>query len=130
MITVSECEQKTDDQLVALSLKNQDYYYCLMKRYEVPLMNYIRKLTGMNRPDAEDVRFTNSDGLSLHGCYFKTPRPKRRGVIVFGLEFGSDCWSAWQYCEFLIEQGFDVFSFETRNQGSSQKQEKYRTQHL
>jgi len=80
---------------------------------------------GQPRPDAEDVRFTNSDGLSLHGCYFKTPRPKRRGVIVFGLEFGSDCWSAWQYCEFLIEQGFDVFSFETRNQGSSQKQEKY-----
>ena len=55
MITISECEQKTDEQLVALSLQNQEYYYCLMKRYEIPLMNYIRKLSGMNRPDAEDV---------------------------------------------------------------------------
>jgi RNA polymerase sigma-70 factor (ECF subfamily) len=55
MITISECEQKTDDQLVALSLENQEYYYCLMKRYEIPLMNYVRKLSGMNQSDVEDV---------------------------------------------------------------------------
>ncbi len=55
MITISECEQKTEVQLVSLSLENQEYYYCLMKRYEVPLMNYIRKVSGMNRSDAEDV---------------------------------------------------------------------------
>jgi len=55
MVTISECEQRTDVQLVSLSMENQEYYYCLMKRYEIPLMNYVRKLSGMNRPDAEDV---------------------------------------------------------------------------
>jgi len=55
MITISECEQKTDAQLVLLSLKNQEYYYCLMKRYELPLMNYIRKLSGFGQSDVEDI---------------------------------------------------------------------------
>ena len=55
MVTILECEQKTDTQLVDLSLENQEYYYCLMKRYEMPLMNYIRKLSGMNRVDIEDI---------------------------------------------------------------------------
>lgn len=55
MVTILECEQKTDTQLVDLSLENQEYYYFLMKRYEMPLMNYIRKLSGMNRVDIEDI---------------------------------------------------------------------------
>ena len=55
MVTISECEQKNDLQLVSLSLKNQEYYYCLMKRYEIPLMNYVRKLSGMSQSDVEDV---------------------------------------------------------------------------
>jgi len=55
MINISDCEQKTDAELVSLSLKNQDYYYCLMKRYEAPLMNYIYKLSGLNRTDLEDI---------------------------------------------------------------------------
>lgn len=55
MIAIADCEQKKDAQLVNLSLENQEYYYCLMKRYEIPLMNYIRKLSGMNRADAEDI---------------------------------------------------------------------------
>jgi len=55
MIKFSDCAQKTDSQLVALTLKNQEYYYCLMKRYESPLMNYIYKLSGMNRMDIQDI---------------------------------------------------------------------------
>jgi len=55
MITITECEQKTDAQLVILSLENQEYYYCLMKRYELSLMNYIRKLSGLSQADVEDT---------------------------------------------------------------------------
>lgn len=55
MVTISDCEQKNDVQLVVLSLDNQEYYYCLMKRYEIQLMNYVRKLSGMNQSDVEDV---------------------------------------------------------------------------
>lgn len=55
MANISDCEQKTDVELVALSFKNQNYYYFLMKRYESVLMNYIYRLSGMNRMDCEDI---------------------------------------------------------------------------
>ncbi len=73
---------------------------------------------GQPLPDAEEVRFPTSDGLMLSGCYLRAARP-RRGVILFGLEFGSNCWACRSYCEHLVESGFDVFAFESRNQGSS-----------
>lgn len=55
MITGSECVNKTDEQIVVLTLKNQDYYLCLMKRYEVKLLNYILKISNISREDAEDI---------------------------------------------------------------------------
>jgi len=55
MITGSECINKTDEQIVVLTLKNQDYYLCLMKRYEAKLLNYILKISNTNREDAEDI---------------------------------------------------------------------------
>jgi dipeptidyl aminopeptidase/acylaminoacyl peptidase len=73
---------------------------------------------GQALPEAEQVRFPTSDGLMLSGCYLRAPAP-RRGVILFGLEFGSNCWACRSYCEHLVEKGFDVFAFESRNQGSS-----------
>jgi pimeloyl-ACP methyl ester carboxylesterase len=73
---------------------------------------------------AEHVSFRTRDGLVLRGCYFRSARP-RRGVILFGLEFGSDRWSCRAYCEHLIEAGFDVFTFEPRNQGESDGQPGY-----
>lgn len=73
---------------------------------------------GQPVPGAETVRFPTSDELTLNGCYLKA-RGRRRGVILFGLEFGSNCWSCWSYCERLVASGFDVFAFEARNQGQS-----------
>lgn len=67
---------------------------------------------------AEDVSFPTTNGLSLRGCYLFAAKP-RRGVILFGLEFGSNRWSCRPYCEHLIGAGFDVFAFESRNQGDS-----------
>lgn len=55
MITGSECVNKTDEKIVVLTLKNQDYYLCLMKRYEAKLLNYILKISNINREDAEDI---------------------------------------------------------------------------
>lgn len=79
---------------------------------------------GQPLPDAEEVRFPSGDGLTLSGCYLRAARP-RRGVILFGLEFGSNCWACRPYCEHLIENGFDVFAFESRNQGTSDAQPGY-----
>jgi fermentation-respiration switch protein FrsA (DUF1100 family) len=79
---------------------------------------------GQPLPEAKDVRFPALDGLTLAGCYLSTPHP-RRGVILFGLEFGSQRWSCSAYCEHLVQSGFDVFAFEFRNQGDSATQDGY-----
>ena len=73
---------------------------------------------------AEDVRIA-VEGRTLRGCYFKTPMSSRKGVILFGLEFGSDRWSSQSYCEKLLADGYDVFAYEPRNQGDSDKDANY-----
>ena len=67
---------------------------------------------------AEDVRLPTADGLTLRGCYLRGRRP-RRGVILFAPEFGSNRWAALQYTDALLDAGYDIFSFEPRNQGNS-----------
>lgn len=73
---------------------------------------------GQPVPGAEDVTFATTDGLKLRGCYLRGDGP-RRGVILFGLEFGSNRWSCYGYCEHLLRGGFDVFAYEPRSQGDS-----------
>jgi uncharacterized protein len=79
---------------------------------------------GQPAPEAEEVRFPTSDDLSLCGCYFKAAGP-RKGVILFGLEFGSNRWACVQYCGHLVEAGYDVFAYEPRNQGDSDSKDGY-----
>ena len=62
----------------------------------------------------------------LCGCYLRaTTSWKRQGVILFGLEYASNRWSCLPYCEHLLAAGFDVFTFECRNQGDSDAQPGY-----
>ncbi len=79
---------------------------------------------GQPDPTAEDVTLRTADGLSLKGCYLKARGP-RRGVILFGLEFGSNRWACIPYCEDLLVAGYDVFTWEPRNQGDSDRQPGY-----
>lgn len=79
---------------------------------------------GLPRRGAEDVEFQSHDGLTLRGCYIATEHA-RKGVILFGLEFGSNRWSCQSYCEPLLQAGYDVFAFEPRNQGDSEGMEGY-----
>jgi len=74
--------------------------------------------------DAEEVTLTTPDGVPLLGCYLRTPQP-RKGVILFGLEFGSNRWACVPYCEFLRARGYDIFTFELRGQGDSPAQSGY-----
>jgi pimeloyl-ACP methyl ester carboxylesterase len=80
---------------------------------------------GEKPDDAEDIAVIADDGLTLRACYIKTTAIERRGVILFGLEFGSNRWSCRQYCEKLIDGGYDVFAVEFRNQGDSDKDPNY-----
>ena len=75
--------------------------------------------------DAEDVTITTEDGLNLKGCYLKANTEQRLGVILFGVEFRSNRWSCTLYTQFLRDAGFDVFSFDYRNQGESDQQQDY-----
>jgi pimeloyl-ACP methyl ester carboxylesterase len=79
---------------------------------------------GQPVPYAEEAHFLTQDGLQLVGCYLKGQGP-RKGVILFGVEFGSNRWSCIPYCERLLAEGFDVFSFEFRSQGESGRQQGY-----
>src|SRR5262249_50463724 len=72
---------------------------------------------------AEEISL-NVDGLHLKGVYLKTPH-LRKGVILFGLEFGSNRWACVPYCDSLVANGYDVFTFESRNQGESDRQPGY-----
>jgi pimeloyl-ACP methyl ester carboxylesterase len=73
---------------------------------------------------AEEVTLTTPDGVALQGCYLRTSEP-RKAVILFGLEYGSNRWACVPYCDFLREQGYDIFTFETRGQGKSPAQPGY-----
>lgn len=80
---------------------------------------------GQPADEAEEVRIPTSQDLTLCGCYLKARTPQRQGVIVFGLEFGSNRWACVPYCDFLRDHGFDIFTFEPRNQGDSDRQPDY-----
>jgi len=75
-------------------------------------------------PGSEDVTFTTSDGIALRGSYLRG-EGKRRGVILFNPEFGSNRWSSELYCAKLRDTGYDVFTYEPRNQGESANDSSY-----
>jgi len=83
-------------------------------------------ITPFARPvdDAEAAQFASTNGVVLCGCYLRATGP-RKGVIVFGLEYGSNRWACVSYCKGLREQGFDIFCFDFRGQGESPAQPGY-----
>lgn len=48
-------KQKTDAELVALSLKDSDAFGQLVERYELKLSRYIRRITGLHEKEIEDI---------------------------------------------------------------------------
>lgn len=55
MVNHEYCTNKTDNELVGLSLDNPDHFLCLIKRYESKLLYYIMRISKFSREDAEDV---------------------------------------------------------------------------
>lgn len=50
-----DCTEKTDEELVKLSLDNPDYFSCLTRRYERKLLYYIKRLSKFRQEEAEDL---------------------------------------------------------------------------
>lgn len=55
MVNHEYCINKTDEELVGLSLLDPDHFLCLIKRYESKLLYYIMRISKLSRPDAEDI---------------------------------------------------------------------------
>jgi uncharacterized protein len=76
-------------------------------------------------PDAEEFRIPTPDGLSLASCLVRTTNPERKGLILFAPEYGGSRWSCTHYAGHLLADGYDLFAFDFRNQGDSDKLEGY-----
>lgn len=74
---------------------------------------------------AECVDIYDKNGLRIRGTYIRHYAGERRGVVLFGLEFGCDRWASHTYCEGLLQAGYDVFTYEPRNQGCSDRDATY-----
>lgn len=70
-------------------------------------------------PTAEALEFMSSDGVILRGSLHRQPDRTPKGLILFCPETDSSHWSAVSYCHALIQDGFDVLSFDFRGQGES-----------
>jgi RNA polymerase sigma-70 factor, ECF subfamily len=55
MTLLEDNEPKTDEELVALSLENEDNFLYLMRRYEDKLLRYIKRITNVSDDDAQDI---------------------------------------------------------------------------
>jgi pimeloyl-ACP methyl ester carboxylesterase len=73
------------------------------------------------REEGQECSFSTSDRLTLRGTYLPTAAERRLGVIAFCHELTSDRWSALPYVSDLRERGYDVFAFDFRNHGTSDR---------
>lgn len=55
MIHPQRCEEKSDNELVQLTLTDGEWYGCLMGRYEARLLRFIQRISGVSTEDAEDI---------------------------------------------------------------------------
>lgn len=55
MLDLSLAEKSSDEALIALTIKDQDYFGEIIKRYQTRLFNYIVRISGLRTEDAEDV---------------------------------------------------------------------------
>lgn len=79
--------------------------------------------------DGEEVWFPTTDGLTLRGTLYRHETRPARGLILFCPEMSGSRWSAMNYCAALWDAGFDILTFDFRNQGESDRQPGYQPMH-
>ena len=55
MLNAEEIESLSDEEIVVLTLKDQDNFVLIINRYKNKLFNYIRRITSIRDEDAEDL---------------------------------------------------------------------------
>ena len=67
----------------------------------------------------EEVTFHTVDGARLEGTFLRRVSGSPRGVLIYCHELNGDRWNATPYISDLLENGYDVFTFDFRNHGES-----------
>ena len=52
---LKDCRKLTDEQLVRLTLENQEYFRYIVERYEEKLLRYVLRISSVSVEDAEDI---------------------------------------------------------------------------
>ena len=55
MVTIHECANKSDEELVKLTLDNQEWFLGIIERYQFKLLKYIRRISNVDPEEAEDL---------------------------------------------------------------------------
>jgi RNA polymerase sigma-70 factor (ECF subfamily) len=55
ILTLESCKHMSDNEIAAKSLENLDYFSCLYQRYEPELLRYIRRVSGLEDDEAQDI---------------------------------------------------------------------------
>ena len=55
MINEENCLDKKDEELAILTAENQAYFLCIMKKYEIPLSRYVRRISNFSKEEIEDI---------------------------------------------------------------------------
>ena len=113
-------DQMTDEELVKNSLKSEDAFYSLMKRYEPVLIRYIHRMTQVNREEAEDLLqeifikvYRNLNGFDTN-LKFSTwvyrithneiiSQYRKKGQIRFSIELDTGSEEARSIAGFLVD---------------------------
>ena len=83
---------------------------------------------GVPAPTAELVAFRSGDGVVLRGAIARTD-DSLRGLVVFCPETRADFWSYQAYIPEALASGYDILSFDFRNQGFSDADPNYQPLH-
>jgi pimeloyl-ACP methyl ester carboxylesterase len=73
----------------------------------------------------EHVEFTTDDGLRVSGSLLRARTREQAGLIVYCHEYHGDRWSVHPYVDHLRDVGFDLFAFDFRNHGASDREPGY-----
>ncbi len=73
----------------------------------------------------EAVDFMTDDGLRLSGSYLRARTQQQSGLVVYCHEYLSDRWSFQPYIDHLRDLGYDLFTFDFRNHGTSDPEPGY-----
>ena len=75
--------------------------------------------------EGQSVEIPTDDGIRLRGTYLHSLTSHRKGVIAFCHELNGNRWSCVPYVEDLRRRGYDIFTFDFRNHGTSGRADGY-----